>query len=158
MEDIKTPIRFVSTLAAAPKAFRFKPKIATPAAAAAAAIDEETVQILDAVAKREAEARAKREAEARAKREAEARAKLEAEARAKRAEASLAQPQPALSAEEVMQNYMIFQRQEGEKRRESEAAQKLQEQEAQRAKLVADAEWYKTQWAKERAKYTPAPQ
>ena len=134
-------IRFVSTLAAAPKAFRFKPKIATPAAAAA--VDEETVKILDAVAKREAEARAKREAESRAKREAEA---------------SLAQPEPALSAEEVMQNYMIFQRQEGEKRRESEAAQKLQEQEAQRAKLVADAEWYKTQWAKERAKYTPAPQ
>ena len=144
-------IRFVSTLAAAPKAFRFKPKIATPAAAAAAAVDEETVQILDAVAKREAEARANREAEARANLEAEARAKREAEA-------SLPQPQPALSAEEVWQNYMIFQRQEGEKRRESEAAQKLQEQEAQRAKLVADAEWYKTQWAKERAKYTPAPQ
>ena len=65
MEDIEPPLRFVSTLAAAPKAFSFKPKIATPAAADAAAddgpaIDETSVQILEAVAKREAEAVAKR--------------------------------------------------------------------------------------------------
>ena len=40
-----------------------------------------------------------------------------------------------------------------------DATQKLEEQETQRVKLVEDAEWYKTQWAKERDRYTtPAPQ
>ena len=155
MEDIKPPIRFVSTLAAAPKAFRFKPKIATPAAAAA--VDEETVKILDAVAKREAEARAKREAEAVAK--------LEAEAVARRAEASRAE----CEMQNYMKHLMTFTKQEGEKKRESEARQKLQEQQAQatqklqeqeghRAKLVDDAAEIKAIHALERARrYTPAP-
>ena len=163
MEDIKPPIRFVSTLAAAPKAFRFKPKIATPAAAAAAdattatAIDEETVKILESVAKREAEARAKLEAEARAKREAEG--------LARRAEASRAE----CEMQNYMKHLMTFTKQEGEKKREGEdrqklqeqqdqAAQKLQEQEAQRAKLLADAEEIRAIHARERARrYIPAP-
>jgi hypothetical protein len=60
MEDIEPPLRFAST--GAPKAFRFKPKIATPTVTAAAdpPIDEASVKILEAVAKREAEAVAKR--------------------------------------------------------------------------------------------------
>ncbi len=162
MEDIKPPLRFVSTLARAPQTFSFKPKIATPAAAAAAAdgppVDEETVKILDAVAKREAEALARREAETLAK--------LEAEALARRAEASRAE----CEMQNYMKHYMTFMKQEGEKKRKIEdrqklqdqqdqVTQKLQEQEAQRAKLVDDAEEIKAIHARERARrYIPAPQ
>ena len=68
-----------------------------------------------------------------------------------------------------MQNYIIYKKQEGEKKRESEARQKLQEHQAQatqklqeqeghRAKLVDDAAEIKAIHALERARrYTPAP-